>query len=246
MTNGIAWELIGLASKLLERDERDAVVGDLMEDGGSGWRGLRDVFGLLIRRQAELWKGPRPWLAGFGVTLPCSYLLMHVSISVTCTYERLVHHRVYPCWHTGHEGFALLLCHILLLIAWSWSGGYIVGSISRQTVWMSAAVSIVPAIVCLNCWGGMAFPSRLSLFLFLLPAIFGVQRGFRNTGISFLTALLLAETITVLMITAWSSQALWVHNWALILPAWYLAATAVRPRGGAGLRSVSHAGAGQI
>jgi hypothetical protein len=246
MTSGIAWTLIGLTSKLLDRDEREAVLGDLMEGGGSVWRGLRDVFGLLIRRQAALWKSSRPWLAGFGVTLPCSYLLMHVSISVSCTYERLVSHRVYPCWHTGHEGFALLLCHILLLISWSWSGGYIVGSISRQTVWMSAAVSVAPAMISLGCWGGVAFPSRLCLFLFLLPAVFGVQRGFRNTGISFLTALLLAETITVLMIAAWSNQALWVNNWALILPAWYLAATALRPRVGAGLRSVSHVEAGQI
>ncbi len=239
--NGVAWKLIGLVSELLERHERDAVVGDLMEGGESGWRGLRDVSGLLLRRQAALWKSPHPWLAGFGITLPCSYLLVHVSISVSCTYERLVNHRFYACWHTGHEGFALLLCHILLLIAWSWSGGYIVGSVSRRTLWMSAALSVVPAIICLNCWGSPAFPSRLCLFLFLLPAAFGVRRGLRNAGISFLTALVLAEAITVLMIAAWSNQALWVNNWALILPAWYLAATAVRPRGGAGFRFVRHA-----
>jgi hypothetical protein len=239
--NEIAWALIGVVSKLLERDERETVVGDLMEGSEGGWRGLQEVLGLVFRRQAALWKSPRPWLTTFGVTLPCSYLLMHVSISVSCTYERLVNHRLYACWHTGHEGFPLLLCHIVLLIAWSWSGGYIVGSVSRRTLWMSAALSVIPAMYCLNCWGSAAFPSRSCLFLFLLPAIFGVQRGLRNSGISFLTALLLAETITVLMIAAWSNQALWADNWALVLPAWYLAATTVRPRGGASFRSVSHA-----
>jgi hypothetical protein len=245
MMSGIAWKLVGLVSEVLERDERDAVLGDLMEGDESGWRGLWEVFGLVFRRQAALWKSPRPWLAAFVVTLPCSYLLMHVSISVTCTYERLVNHRFYACWHTGHEGYPLLLCHIVLLIAWSWSGGYIVGSVSRRTLWMSAALSMAPAIFCLYCWGS-AFPSRLCLFLFLVPAIFGVQRGLQNASISFRTAFLLAMTITVLMISAWSKQALWIHNWALILPAWYLTATALRPRGGAGLRSVSHAAAGQI
>jgi hypothetical protein len=245
MMDGIAWKLIGLVSKVLDRDERDAVLGDLMEGGESGWRGLRDVFGLVFRRQAALWTSPRPWLAGFVVALPCSYLLMHVSISVTCTYERLVNHRTYACWHTGHEGFPLLLCHILLLIAWSWSGGYIVGSVSRRTLWMSAALSVVPAAFCVCMWGSV-FPSRLCLFLFLLPAIVGVQRGLRNARLSFWVALLLAATITVLMISAWSNQALWIHNWALVLPAWYLAAAAWRSKGGAGFGAVSPAGAGQI
>ncbi|MBV8114394.1 MAG: hypothetical protein JO300_06600 [Silvibacterium sp.] len=241
--NGFAWKLIGLVSKLLERDERDAVLGDLLEGDESGWRGMLDVSGLVFRRQAALWKSPRPWLAAFVVTFPCSYLLMRVSISVTCTYERLVNHKLYACWPTGHEGFPLLLCHLVLLIAWSWSGGYIVGSVSRRTLWMSAALSVAPVAFCL-CMSGPGFPSRVCLFLFLLPAIFGVQRGLRNAPISSRTAFLLAATITALMISAWSNQALWVHNWALVLPAWYLAAATWRPR--SGLRSVSHAGAGQI
>lgn len=238
--NGIVWTLTGLVATLLDQDERDAVLGDLLETHESPLRGFLGVLGLVSRRQAALWKSPRPWLAGFAVALPCSYLLMHVSLSVTCTYERLVNHRLYTCWHTGHEGFPLLLCHILLLITWSWSGGYIVGSVSRRTLWMSTALSVVPAIFCLCMWGP-ALPSRLCLFIFLLPGIFGAQRGLRNASISFGVALLLAATITVLMISAWSNQALWVHNWALVLPAWYLVATAWRSKRQTGLRSMGHA-----
>lgn len=114
--NGIVWTLTGLVATLLDQDERDAVLGDLLETHESPLRGFLGVLGLVSRRQAALWKSPRPWLAGFAVALPCSYLLMHVSLSVTCTYERLVNHRLYTWWHTGHEGFPLLLCHILLLI----------------------------------------------------------------------------------------------------------------------------------
>ena len=224
---GIVWPLILLASKLLERDERDVVLGDLQETNERAWRGFLDVFGLVLRRQAGLWKDPRPWLAGFVVTFPCSYLLMHVSISVTCTYQRLVNHRVYNCWHTGHEGFPLLLCHIFLLITWAWSGGYIVGSISRRTLWVSAALSMYPAIFCL-CTPGPEFPSRFCFFLFLLPGIFGVRRGLQNSRLSLRTVVLLALTMTVLMISAWNHQALWILNWALILPVFYLVIDAWR------------------
>jgi hypothetical protein len=41
---------------------------------------------------------------------------------------------------------------------------------------------------------------------------------------------LLAVTVTVLMIFAWTHQALWVLNWSLVLPAWYLVAAARRSR----------------
>lgn len=239
--NRIAWMLTGLVAKLLDRNERDAVLGDLLETRESVVRGFFDVLGLVSRRQVALWKSPRPWLAGFVITLPCSYLLMHVSISVTCTYQRLVNHKLYACWHTGHEGFALLLCHIFLLIAWSWSGGYIVGSVSRPTVWVSAALSVFPAVFSL-CMCAAGYPPGLCLFLFLLPAIFGAQQALRNRRISYWAALLLASTITVLMISAWNHQALWVHNWALILPVWYLAARAWRSKDRPEFRPIGHAG----
>ncbi len=226
--NGTGWPLAELASKLLERDEREAVLGDLLESNESAWQGLLDVFGLVLRREAGLWKAPRPWLAGFGVALPSSFLLMGVSLSVSCTYQRLINHKVYDVWWpTGHEGFSLLVCHVFLLIIWSWAGGYVVGSVSRRTLWVSAALSLLPSVICLG-----TFPletlSRLCLFLFLLPAILGVRQGMRNARISLRSASLLALTITVLMIAAWSSKALWIFNWALILPAWYLVATTWR------------------
>lgn len=234
-----AWKLAELASKPLESDEREAVLGDLLESNQSALRALLDISGLVFRRQAGLWKGPRPWLAGF-LTLPCSWLLMHVSLSVTCTYQRLVHHKLYTCWHTGHEGFPLLLCHIFLLIAWSWSGGYIVESVSRRTLWASAALSVFPALNL--CWSDSELPSRLCLFLFILPAIFGVRRGLRKTRISLLSASFLAFIMTVLMISAWSYQALWMLNWALILPAWCLVAMAWHSVGRT-MRPAGHASA---
>ena len=225
----LPWPLVELVSRLLEADERETVLGDLLEADVSAWQALLDIFGLILRREAFLWKNPRPWFAGFSVALPCTYLLMHVSVSVTATYERLFHHRVSACWPTGNEGFLLLFCHFFLLMAWSWAGGYVVGSVSRRTLWVSVALS---ALACAFCLLTFRFEplSRFCTFLFLLPAILGVRHGFRNARISLAWASLLAVTVTLLMIFAWNHQALWVRNWALLWPAWYLVATASRSR----------------
>jgi hypothetical protein len=58
---GIGWPLVELASKLLDRDEREAVEGDLLEANETTWQALLNA--LVLRRQALLWKQLSPWLA---------------------------------------------------------------------------------------------------------------------------------------------------------------------------------------
>jgi hypothetical protein len=238
--NSIVWPLVELSSRLLDHEERDVVLGDLLETNENAWRGLLDVFGLVSRRQVGLWRDPRPWLAGFALAIPSSYLLMTASLSVSCTYQRLVNHKVYAgLWPTGHEGFPLLLCHVFLLITWSWSAGYMVGAASRQTIWASAALSALP------CWLFLCIPFYgPSFLLFLPPAILGVRRGWQGAPVSLRAAAVLALTMTVLMISAWSNEALWVVNWALLCPAWYLVATAWQSgaKGRTGFLPMGHAG----
>jgi hypothetical protein len=226
--NGIAWPLTGWVSKLLDGEEREVVLGDLLETHESGLRGLLDVFGLVFRRQIGLWKDSRPWLAGIAVTLPSSYLLTYVSLSVSCTYQRLVNHKSYGWhWPTGQEGFPLLLCHIFLLIAWSWSAGYIVSTVSRRTLWVNSALAVLPSafLLCMHPFGPV---SRMCLCLFLLPAIFGARRGLLNIRISLRSSFLLALMTTVAMISAWSNHALWNPNWILMSLAWCLVVMAWR------------------
>jgi len=59
------WSFVEAAARLLARDEREAVLGDLIEAGESTWQGVLSVLGLVFRREAVLWKSWRPWLAGF-------------------------------------------------------------------------------------------------------------------------------------------------------------------------------------
>jgi len=71
-----AWPLVELAARLLEREEREAVLGDLAEAGENAWQALLDILRLECRRQALLWRSWRPWFAGFGIAFPSSLLLM--------------------------------------------------------------------------------------------------------------------------------------------------------------------------
>ena len=222
-----SWSLVEFASHLLARDEREAVLGDLTETGESAWRGLLGVIGLVVRRQALGWRSWRPWLAGFVVALPSSYLLVAIAGSVSATFQRLVLHRSLPWAPTGHEGFLLLLCHAFLLIAWSWTVGYVVGSVSRGTVWISVAVCAGMVGYCAHHLVASVL-SKFFLTLFFVPAIWGLWQGVRISRITPRAAVVLAVTITVLMISAWSSAALWAPNWLLVLPVWYLVAAAWR------------------
>jgi hypothetical protein len=114
------YSLLQAAAQLLECDEREAVLGDLLETGESACRGSLDVLGLVIRRQAILWKSWRPWLAAFGLALPTSLLLMGASVSIGLTCRRLLDPSILARTSlTVRHGLVALMCQVFLLIAWS-------------------------------------------------------------------------------------------------------------------------------
>jgi hypothetical protein len=225
---GLGWSLVNAVSRLLEPNEREAVQGDLVEAGESAWQALCDVLGLLIRRQAAIWKSHRPWLAAFGLALPCSLFLMGLSVTVSRNCQQILDPSVLKAAGlTAGPELSLLVCKILLLIGWSWAGGFVVGSVSRRTVWVSAALCVLPCMFCLSRFN-MESLSRFCLLLFLPPAIWGAHRGLRRIQIKLSSAIVLALTLTALTIPTWSSEGPWIPNWALSWPAWYLVATARR------------------
>jgi hypothetical protein len=222
----IQWPLVEAAARLLERSEREAVLGDLLETGECTWRGLLGVFGLVIRRQLLHWKHWQPWLAMFGLALPSSLLLMGTSVSVSSMYEHLIDRRILigpP--QPIHEGFLQLLGGGLLLFGCSWSCGFVTGSLSRRTLWLSIAAS---CLVCLFCLVRFREPSlsRLCLFLFLVPAIWGLRQGLRLIRINPALAILMAIAITALVILPSNGGGLWTLNWSVLWPAWYIVVTA--------------------
>jgi hypothetical protein len=227
-STGSSSQLVDLVSRLLPPGEREVVQGDLLEGGESAWQSLLAVVGLVIRREAALWRNWRPWLAAFGLAVPSSFLLMGFSLSVSHAYQQLVGGLVLDATGmTIGPGLALFLCNVLLLAAWSWTGGFVVGSVSRRTVWVSAALSFAPCLFCLERFRVESL-SRLCLLLFLPVALWGARRGFQIARIKRSSAIALAIAVTALTIPTWSSGGAWIPNWALSWPAWFLVATARR------------------
>jgi hypothetical protein len=243
----VDWALINYVSRLLQPNEREAVLGDLLEAHDTAWEGLLGVLGLVLRREAFLWQSWRPWLAGFGVALPSSSLLMGASLSVSWSYLRLrCPELLQQASLTLPSATLVLLGQALLLIGCSWTGGFVVGSVSRRTLWASSLLYYSPCLFCLSRFR-VASLSPLCLLLFLLPAIWGVRQGLRTSSLKFGTAIFVAVAVTLLMLPQWSAAAdqhwwsppRWTLNWILIWPAWYLVATSWKFR-----RQETHVNAG--
>jgi hypothetical protein len=138
------WHLVDIASRLLEADERDAVRGDLTESGESGGHALRGVLGLVVRRQAGLWKDWRPWLVLVGLIVPLGMALSIASklaAGRSATYLwlyvnnwdwALLRHAEF--WYELRDSTAAVLAICLPLICWSWTTGFVLGSRSRRVV----------------------------------------------------------------------------------------------------------------
>src|SRR5579863_1368367 len=84
------WALVEAASSMLDRDEREAVLGDLIEAGEGVWRAMLAVLGLVLYREAAVWKTCRPWITALGLSVPCSFLLMGASLSVSLALQSIV------------------------------------------------------------------------------------------------------------------------------------------------------------
>ena len=50
----VCWRLVDLLSLILHPDEREVIHGDFAEFGAAGSQALRDVLGLVVRRQAAV------------------------------------------------------------------------------------------------------------------------------------------------------------------------------------------------
>ncbi len=185
------------------------------------------ILGLALRRQAALWKGWRPWCAAFGLALPGSFMLMGTSLSVFLACERAG-----PPGAGTAAPLAILAGQLSLLVVWSWTGGFLVGSLSRRTLWASLAAVGGPCLFCLERFRVPSVP-WFSLFLFLGPAAWGLRRAMRPAPLRRSFALGLAVLVTLLMAAVSSARGRvhgtahdWFWNSILSLPAWFLLATA--------------------
>lgn len=206
-----------MAACLLQPDEREAVLGDLTESGADTWKALCSVLGLVARRQLEPWRSWQPWLASC-VALCGSLLLLGVSFGLSMDLRALL-----------SEGAMrrTLAFEALLMLVWAWTSGFMVGSLSRRTRWMSAVLCAAPCLSCVLRFHDTSI-SRFCVLLFVAPAVLGAVQGMRRVLLQPSTAIALAAAVTGLMLV-WSG--LYACNWPLLLPAWWLVVTAKRSEG---------------
>jgi hypothetical protein len=208
----------------LEPDERDAVLGDFAESGVTGGRALRDLLGLVIRRQAALWKDWRPWLALLLVVAPFGMLLSLVCRewaegSATTFY---LYVNGWTWGYLASPGARLDLAQYsagtllsgLTLICWSWTSGFVIGSLSRRAVW------VIGVLFCLVLFGellavrqhhnpynpevwsltfySVMLPPIARTVLVLLPSLWGMHKALRLTTLPPLQTTLWAVAIATM------------------------------------------------
>lgn len=142
MITRLCWWLAEVLCRTLQPDEREAVLGDLAERGELGMQALRDVLGLVIRRQAAMWTDWRPWLTLVAVIVPLAMLLSLASRQVAD--ESAVYTWLYVnnwkrtilgnagFWFVAAESAGFLLTAYFKLVCWAWTAGLVLGFISRR------------------------------------------------------------------------------------------------------------------
>lgn len=203
-----------MAAIFLAPKDRDAVLGDLAETGASGWSALRSVLGLLVRQQMELWCAWQPWVAS-SVALAGSLLLLGVSFGLSVDFRHLLR---------SEREHGSVLCEALLMLSWAWTSGFVAGSLSGKTRWVSGILCAIPCLSCVLRFQDTSL-SRLCVLLFLLPGVVGAVQGARRKRLHFATAVMLATFITTLMLLG---GGMYARDWFLLLPAWWLVATSKR------------------
>jgi len=153
MSSGKSWPVVLRLSEFLSQPEREAVLGDLIENGDSPGRAIANVLGLVVRRQTTALLDLRLWLALALIVLPVSCLLS--AIAEAAVGEGAVYSWMYlNNWDwtlTRNPGFWLVLRETamnfgvtcLVLACWSWSAGFLIGRFAKPVLQASRNAFIV-------------------------------------------------------------------------------------------------------
>ena len=180
--NGVLWRMAVMLTRSLCAEEREAVLGDLQESRRGALPALLEITGLVLRRQAQTWHDWRPWFALIGIAVPVGLLLADFALQLARTYDLYT-------WIAGNyavmdlgllEETGLTLRHssvvffsyLLLLLVWSWTGGFALATISGRALWANGAV--VCAVWLL--YARMAEP-RMALLLLWACFLHGAKMG---------------------------------------------------------------------
>jgi len=269
MITQACWKLAEILSRMLDSDERLAVRGDLEESGETGLQALWDVLGLVLRRQAAMWKDWRPWLALVGLIGPVSVLLSLGCLWLRGAYDLnlwIIRNRrdIEPTIlsQTGlsvRHGVVLLALSSLLLFCWSWVTGFVLGAMSRRTLWFNGILFCL-ALLFLGSQFNRPYqdgayqysvdgwplplvfytailPLILQTTLILLPSLWGMHQGLQPPSRLLQAILWVVAVVIALSVGSWFWRWPFNVNWqmrvlllAVYWPIGYLAVTEIGRR----------------
>ena len=242
--NRFCWWLVGRISRTLQLTEQDAVQGDFAELRLSGIQALCELLGFVMRRQVALWNDWRPWVSLLGIVGLVGVFLTRICFwmsgqIVGTLYMRWKYWTDYGNGLTIRQEVVVFGCQLLAVICWSWIAGFVLGSLSRGTLWINGFLFVsvwllhAPArqILRLSSLDGRLLLFSIwpvFLFSFFLPCILGMRRGARVEPLGPRRALAwTAAAILLTALTTWtggwrqSAFAVWSGGtWPLPLVSW--------------------------
>lgn len=228
--NRVSWMCVSVACRMLDPEERDAVCGDFAESGEKGLEALRDVLSLAIRRQAALWKSWQRWLALVGIAGIAGFYLSEIAlrldVGIDLQLRTYLHYGVhYETGLTPGQDFIYLGLLSVAFCVWSWTCGFVLGSLSERASWLSWALFYVVVLDAFHTRLILAgeltiarmpplslillrhlLPFRISSLLFLLAALWGARNGVRLHVFALRRSIILAVVIAILtFLITWTS-----------------------------------------
>jgi hypothetical protein len=158
VTSRTCWALVLWLSRSLDEDEREAVLGDLAESSESPTKAFRHMFGLVLRRQAAVWRNWRLWFIFAAVLPPLSLALC--AISQSAGHEFAVYTWMYAnnsdwallrsfgFWYVFAGAATGLLLSLFTLACWSWCAGFLLGGLGKEVLRTSKILMLIFLAAC--------------------------------------------------------------------------------------------------
>jgi len=227
------WLFLSVLARALEPAERDVVLGDLAESGEGVGAAARHVLGLIVRRQVGLWLAWRPWLALLGVSCLAAVSLSRIVFRLNVDLYK--HSAGYATSLTAAQEVAFLLLLACAVMVWSWTCGFVLGSLSGRAVWLTWSVFYF--VVLDSAWVrflrmghiflpnphthealldslpgtlrllmAITLPLSSAALLFAFPALVGTHAGARRRRLTVHHAYLMASlNIALALLATWST-----------------------------------------